>query len=332
MSLATRCIACGTIFRVVQEQLKVSEGWVRCGRCDEIFNAIEGLFDLERDAPPNWVSPHSTLSPPAAVVSANFITPSTAPENEHEVIELGDEDRINSRFFQPEQEDVDKAPSHNIAQRDRVDFADARFNDDLLSQIDPHITAPTSLSGPPKKNRKRSRSERKKNDTPQFLASAQRQALWQSTPIRVVLTSLSAFLLLALGLQIAFHFRDTIAAKWPTTRAGLSYMCQTLHCQLSLPRAIADITIESSTLSPSSSDTYRLTVVLRNRHTMMLATPWLDVAISDTQGQLIARRVLSTGDLRANPGLAPSVDTPLQVFLSAKNQPIKAYTVEIFYP
>ena len=52
MSLATRCPACHTTFRVVQDQLKVSEGWVRCGRCNEVFNAIEGLFDLERDGMP----------------------------------------------------------------------------------------------------------------------------------------------------------------------------------------------------------------------------------------------------------------------------------------
>src|SRR3954470_11377709 len=51
MSLATRCTSCGTVFRVVQDQLKVSEGWVRCGRCNAVFNAIEGLFDLGRDAP-----------------------------------------------------------------------------------------------------------------------------------------------------------------------------------------------------------------------------------------------------------------------------------------
>jgi predicted Zn finger-like uncharacterized protein len=50
MSLATRCTSCGTAFRVVQDQLKVSEGWVRCGRCNAVFNAIEGLFDLGRDA------------------------------------------------------------------------------------------------------------------------------------------------------------------------------------------------------------------------------------------------------------------------------------------
>ena len=59
MSLATRCTACGTAFRVVQDQLSVSEGWVRCGRCSEVFNALTGLFDLERETPPEWQLPEN---------------------------------------------------------------------------------------------------------------------------------------------------------------------------------------------------------------------------------------------------------------------------------
>lgn len=54
MNLATRCTSCGTIFRVVQDQLRVSEGWVRCGRCDAVFDAASSLFDLEQEAPPDW--------------------------------------------------------------------------------------------------------------------------------------------------------------------------------------------------------------------------------------------------------------------------------------
>src|ERR1700712_4775131 len=78
MSLATRCLACGTIFRVVQDQLKVSEGWVRCGRCDEVFNALDGLFDLDREAPPRWTAPPA----PSAVDTADDIvidTPASTP-------------------------------------------------------------------------------------------------------------------------------------------------------------------------------------------------------------------------------------------------------------
>jgi predicted Zn finger-like uncharacterized protein len=50
-SLATRCSACGTVFRVVPDQLRVSEGWVRCGRCSQVFNALEALVDLETGLP-----------------------------------------------------------------------------------------------------------------------------------------------------------------------------------------------------------------------------------------------------------------------------------------
>src|SRR5450755_2875677 len=63
MSLATRCTSCGTAFRVVQDQLQVSEGWVRCGRCSEVFNALEGLVDRERETPPEWQQ--SSLDGPA---------------------------------------------------------------------------------------------------------------------------------------------------------------------------------------------------------------------------------------------------------------------------
>lgn len=73
MSLATRCPHCNTIFKVVQDQLKVSEGWVRCGRCTEVFNALEGLFDMEREAPPQ------RIVPPTTVVASTPAEPAPAP-------------------------------------------------------------------------------------------------------------------------------------------------------------------------------------------------------------------------------------------------------------
>ena len=75
MSLATRCPSCETAFRVVQDQLKVSEGWVRCGQCSNVFSALEGLFDLDREGPPERpaASPPA-VSPPA--VSAPIVSAS----------------------------------------------------------------------------------------------------------------------------------------------------------------------------------------------------------------------------------------------------------------
>lgn len=43
MSLITRCPACDTMFKVVADQLKIAQGWVRCGHCAHIFDASAQL-------------------------------------------------------------------------------------------------------------------------------------------------------------------------------------------------------------------------------------------------------------------------------------------------
>lgn len=65
MSMATRCTACGTVFRVVQDQLRVSEGWVRCGRCAEVFNAVEQMVEVAPADRP-MATPTPTFEPCAA--------------------------------------------------------------------------------------------------------------------------------------------------------------------------------------------------------------------------------------------------------------------------
>jgi predicted Zn finger-like uncharacterized protein len=70
MSLATRCPACGTAFRVVQDQLKVSGGWVRCGQCHQVFNGLESLHELS--TPP-------ATAPSAAAPRQAAPTPRPAP-------------------------------------------------------------------------------------------------------------------------------------------------------------------------------------------------------------------------------------------------------------
>jgi len=82
MNLATRCTTCGTIFRVVQDQLRVSEGWVRCGRCAEVFDAREQLFDLERDSPPPW-PPLGAPAEPAPVARQPAPPAPVAPAASH---------------------------------------------------------------------------------------------------------------------------------------------------------------------------------------------------------------------------------------------------------
>ena len=44
MSQITRCPFCATTFKVVADQLRISDGWVRCGQCKEVFDASEHLI------------------------------------------------------------------------------------------------------------------------------------------------------------------------------------------------------------------------------------------------------------------------------------------------
>lgn len=49
MSQITRCPSCTTLFKVVPDQLRISEGWVRCGHCGHVFDATQHL----QSAPPS---------------------------------------------------------------------------------------------------------------------------------------------------------------------------------------------------------------------------------------------------------------------------------------
>jgi predicted Zn finger-like uncharacterized protein len=76
MSLVTRCPACATTFKVVRDQLRISDGWVRCGRCSEVFDATADLQEVPESAP-------APAAPPAAE-AASGAEPSGEFESESE--------------------------------------------------------------------------------------------------------------------------------------------------------------------------------------------------------------------------------------------------------
>jgi len=71
MSLVTRCPACTTTFKVVRDQLRISDGWVRCGRCSHVFDATLDLHESSDGA--SAVAP---APPSAAGYSPSLVEPS----------------------------------------------------------------------------------------------------------------------------------------------------------------------------------------------------------------------------------------------------------------
>jgi predicted Zn finger-like uncharacterized protein len=64
MSLKTRCPACDTVFKIVPDQLKVSNGWVRCGRCAEVFDAAAHVVSSAAEEATDKTDPWQQVSVP----------------------------------------------------------------------------------------------------------------------------------------------------------------------------------------------------------------------------------------------------------------------------
>lgn len=318
MSLATRCTSCGTVFRVVQDQLKVSEGWVRCGRCNEVFNALEGLFDLDRDSPPEWSE-------------SKQMTPAPAPFEEEREEEPDPHlvDKIDEQLFGTSRRTGFGALT-GLGSADRgkgPDFADARFDTDVPDDaLMPELGSPAAA---------RSESPAADlDDAPAFVREAEREARWQSPGRRRAL-ALGAFVLSAVLLgQAAHHFRDAVAARLPGAAPALQAWCRWSGCTIQPPRRLEDIVVESTALAKAANgDAFRLNVVLRNRAPTVAAMPWVELTLTDANGELQARRALSPQDLRARSAeIGAGAETTLQATLSTGALRITGYTVEIFYP
>jgi predicted Zn finger-like uncharacterized protein len=82
MSLVTRCPACTTTFKVVRDQLRISDGWVRCGRCSHVFDATLDLHEAPASPAAAAVSP-----PPAA---APAVKPEPASEESRHAVDDAD--------------------------------------------------------------------------------------------------------------------------------------------------------------------------------------------------------------------------------------------------
>jgi predicted Zn finger-like uncharacterized protein len=81
MSLKTRCPACDTIFKIVPDQLKVSKGWVRCGRCAEVFDAAAHAAAPDETNPWPQSTPPQALPKNTPTVSQNTPNTQNTPKN-----------------------------------------------------------------------------------------------------------------------------------------------------------------------------------------------------------------------------------------------------------
>lgn len=113
MSLVTRCPACSTAFKVVRDQLRISEGWVRCGRCSQVFDATLDLQDSD-DGVPNA----PTRPSPASSAEAHPAIPDPVSPDLGEAVGTAPPSLDEDDFVEPEDLPMPGAPSASWPARD----------------------------------------------------------------------------------------------------------------------------------------------------------------------------------------------------------------------
>ncbi len=148
----------------------------------------------------------------------------------------------------------------------------------------------------------------------------------------------SAFLLLALAVQGGYRYRGEIAVLLPEAKPLVQSICAELGCDVPLPRRAELLSIESSDLQADGThpSVMVLTATLRNRAGFIQAFPALELSLTSTEGQTVARRVLTPRDYasqstRSEPGFAAGSELQIRVYIEAAALKPTGYRLYLFY-
>ncbi len=313
MSLITRCPACLTTFRVVPDQLRISEGWVRCGQCQHVFDANAALVD------------NTFASPVPPVVGSVSDLPE--PLGRSEPVEVPE-------MREPAQPAGREAPSDPAPDVTTDITAGVDVDLGIPSDGVMHPVAgghPIAVSNAPLAQEP---IELNRPDV-SFMRRMPQASSWQRTSLRMLLGVMAVGLLAALGIQGAVQERDRIAAMFPQTKPALQWICRQLNCTVSSLRQIESVVIDSSSFNKIRPDAYRLGIVLRNTSALDIAMPALELTLTDSQDQPVMRRVLPAGEYSPASSLSAASDWSGSVAITVRgngSDRFSGYKVLAFYP
>jgi predicted Zn finger-like uncharacterized protein len=290
------------MFKVVADQLKVSDGWVRCGHCDGVFDASAHFQAITEPEPLPLPEPDDQGEPPLAALPiaavddspGDLVTqinppvwqqaPVAAPVGTHsQVDDASISASLSSYLSAPESSDA----MRQEAQARSQEGADRR-----------------ALYGstPPNKPLNSATAEEARRQPPQevaFVQAAQRRDKAKSPLYKVLAVLLTLALLGGLAVQVFVHERDALAARYPAALPALEVLCQTMDCQINPPRVIEAVMIDSSSFTQTGPGAYRLNVVLKNTRSAVVAMPALEVTLTGSQSEVLIRKVLLPADIGA---------------------------------
>jgi predicted Zn finger-like uncharacterized protein len=306
MSSTTQCPACGTLFKVELQQLKTTKGWVRCGQCQEVFDAQSHMPEVRAVQKPTHglnISFHADQH--------STVPQSTVPQDSRALPE------VKKDFSSPDWENTVKPPEpkareksdakqHIPSERLRRDFTNSeRIYERWANSGFPGESKPSRISEP---------APIAPAPAPSFVVQAQRKQFWSTPWVRICLSAAGLVLLLGLGLQVLRHERDRIAAASPAALPWLQSLCSISACTVEPYKQIDAVVVEASSFNKlrgeGASEWYRLGVNLKNNGNLNVAMPHIELSLNDAQDRAVLRRVLSPSEF----GSAQNVLAPITEF------------------
>ncbi|MBI3937723.1 MAG: zinc-ribbon domain-containing protein [Betaproteobacteria bacterium] len=272
MAMVTRCPNCSTLFRVTPQQLQVSHGQVRCGRCMTVFDGFKALAVLRDDTPlePTCVAPAPEKPADAALPPEVVGIAPTAPVPSAETA------AVQSSGAPAEAEPA--VLEFDFERKPAVEEKPWRF----APQPAPADTEYAAQPGPPS-----AQAPASDPGSPQAAMPRRRGAQWPWAVGAVVL-------IFSLVAQAAYLYRTDLAAYYPVLRPHLVAVCELAGCTVPLPQRPRLINVEASDLQATDPDRpglITLTATLRNHAGIDLAYPALDLVLTNTKDHTLARRI-----------------------------------------
>jgi len=150
---------------------------------------------------------------------------------------------------------------------------------------------------------------------------------------------LSLLLFLVLLVQAAYFLRVEMAARLPGIKPGMTLICAKINCTLPLPQKIDLLSIESSELEADTMQANIITLhaLLRSHAAYALAYPYIELTLTDTQDNPLARRTFSPAEYLP-PGDAERLGFPAnrestaKLHLNTTDLKPAGYRLFLFYP
>lgn len=332
------------MFKVVPDQLRISDGWVRCGQCDEVFDAKAYL------QPALGTTPASVpIESPEVMDWAGILeTDTTAPALSIPLEFPGTEPPDAPVTAKPSE--LDPIPSAFAFDTHRVDADDlAPVASDVASVVDPFDAVPGEDAFQTATSEIRSGLDNipvgtlattpiaREPDPPQFLKQQPAKPAKGGRLGHVSAIALSVLLVVTLVGQAVVQERDRIIATAPSLMAWLGPTCEVLGCKISPLQQIESIVIDHSSFSKGQSEGYVLGFAVKSTALTEVAIPSLELTLTDMQDRAVVRRVFSPRELGyqksvLSPGGEWSASVPVDVKSTEESERISGYRLLAFYP